>query len=253
MNEDSIVVHAFINATLKMGKGKIVGQVCHAIHYITKKLETMRLQSKCPQICARYEEWERDGYKIKLHEIPSDELIELEDYEETAVVIDAGRTQIAPGSMTVIGFYPNTLKNAQSDTDNSNGDVVINNTIKNCQFEGDDEPCAMYIFINKDLKLSTENMVCEAGRVTSYVIKSLEQMKAQFEECPIICKKYQKWETEGCAKIVLKATTEQLEQLKLVSGSLYTTWKDTNVITTVAFYPNIKSETRQYTTGFGLL
>jgi peptidyl-tRNA hydrolase len=247
------VVHAFFNKNLKMGKGKITGQVCHSVHYITKNLEIMKTQSKCPNICDRYDDWINNDCPIEIHEIPFDELLELKDYHESQTVIDLGRTQIPTNSMTVVGFYPNTLKGIYDNTDESNGDVITNTDLKNYHFDGDDEECAMYIFINVDLNMDTETTAQEAGKVTSYIIRILEKMKSECEICPIECKKYQKWETEGCTKIVLKATTEQLINLRLIPGSMYSIQKDTGVITTVSFYPNLKSEMRKYTTGYKLL
>lgn len=248
---EKIAVHAYVNNNLKMGNGKIIGQICHCIHYMTKKLEAMKTQSKCPKICERYDKWIADDYPIVVHMVPFDGLKELSTYAEATTVVDAGRTQIPANSMTVVGFYPNTQKGAQSDKDETNGDTVKNTNIKNYKFDGDDDQCAMYIFVNTDLKLSVDQMLHDSGLVTNYIIKSLENMKHQVDECPLICKKYQKWENEGCAKIVLKANTEQLNSLKLLQGSLFVSDRDTTTV--VAFYPELKSIATTFANGFKLM
>lgn len=245
---EDISINIFINNDLKMGKGKIIGQSCHAIHYIIKNI----LNNKNKNLKLRYDTWQNSGHIINIYNKTEEELLQLSQILESTTVIDAGKTQIAPNSMTVVGFYPNTLSNILNNLINNN---LIDNTNDNFDNELDDDytvkQYAMYIFINTDLKLKINELVREAGIVTNYIIKSLEQMK-DIHDCEQY-KNYKKWDKHGCAKIILKATTEQLNELKLINSSLYITQQNTNIITALGFYPNIKNKMEIYTKDFKLL
>jgi len=88
-----------VRMDLKMGKGKIAAQCSHATLGIYKKL-------------ARYENllstWESTGQaKVVVKVECEEDMIELQEKAKEAglpchVVIDAGRTQIAPNSRTVL-------------------------------------------------------------------------------------------------------------------------------------------------------
>lgn len=246
-------INIFVNNDLKMGKGKIVGQACHAVHYITKEIINNKNTNEFKEIYQRYVAWQKSGYNINIFYKSSDDLLLLSNITESVTVIDAGRTQIAPNSMTVVGFYPNSITNILTNLENNKIKQYRDNQNDTIDFGNDSEQLAMYIFINTDLKLSTNELVQEAGKITSFVIRSLEQMKTECVETPDIYKKYKRWDKFGCAKIILKANTQQLEQLKLIPLSLFTSAEQTNIITTVAFYPNIKSQIADITGGYKLL
>eukprot|EP00546_Thalassionema_frauenfeldii_P016194 CAMPEP_0178902988 /NCGR_PEP_ID=MMETSP0786-20121207/4911_1 /TAXON_ID=186022 /ORGANISM="Thalassionema frauenfeldii, Strain CCMP 1798" /LENGTH=175 /DNA_ID=CAMNT_0020574317 /DNA_START=74 /DNA_END=601 /DNA_ORIENTATION=- len=93
-----------VNTTLKMGKGKIAAQVGHAAVACYK-----RASKQCPVGLAA---WERTGCaKIA---VKCDSEQEMEEIAVAALsrdlpcylVEDAGRTQIAAGSRTVLGIGP---------------------------------------------------------------------------------------------------------------------------------------------------
>lgn len=92
------VMYFVVNKTLNMSKGKIAGQVGHAV----QKLMVLHLAQ--PDDLFRW--WhERSSAKVVLG-ADEDTLITLaKKYpKDTVQVVDEGRTQIAPGSLTVIGF-----------------------------------------------------------------------------------------------------------------------------------------------------
>ena len=93
-----------VNQELSMGKGKIAAQCCHAAVGCYK-----RAKKQCP---SGVEAWERTGCAKIALKCPTDAA--LEDIAVRALakgipcylVEDAGRTQIAAGSRTVLGLGP---------------------------------------------------------------------------------------------------------------------------------------------------
>lgn len=92
-----------VRTDLGMGKGKIAAQVAHAAVELYKKAE-----HKCPE---KLRAWEDEGAKKVVLKVGSEaELLEYfkkyaNDFCST-IIRDAGRTQIAPGTITVAGFGP---------------------------------------------------------------------------------------------------------------------------------------------------
>lgn len=92
-----------VNQELSMGKGKIAAQCCHAAVGCYK-----RAARQCPSALAA---WERTGCAKIALKCPTEE--EMEDIAARAysldvplyLVEDAGRTQIAAGSRTVLGLF----------------------------------------------------------------------------------------------------------------------------------------------------
>jgi PTH2 family peptidyl-tRNA hydrolase len=93
-----------VNQDLSMGKGKIAAQCCHAAvacYQIAKK--------QCPRALAA---WERTGCAKIALKCPTQEMMEeiavmaLSKDIPVYLVEDAGRTQIAAGSRTVLGLGP---------------------------------------------------------------------------------------------------------------------------------------------------
>ncbi|CAB9500284.1 Probable peptidyl-tRNA hydrolase 2 [Seminavis robusta] len=93
-----------VNQELGMGKGKIAAQCCHAAVGCFK-----RAKKQCPK---GVQAWERTGCaKIALKCPTQDEMeqIAIKAIERDIpcyIVEDAGRTQIAAGSRTVLGLGP---------------------------------------------------------------------------------------------------------------------------------------------------
>ena len=93
-----------VRTDLKMGKGKIAAQCSHAAVAAYKKAK-----KKCPSILKK---WENEGSrKIAVKVKEEDDLITLMAQAQsvdlvTALIRDAGRTQIEAGSKTVIAVGP---------------------------------------------------------------------------------------------------------------------------------------------------
>jgi len=93
-----------VRQDLKMGKGKAAAQCAHAAVGAYKKAARHQ-----PLVLKK---WERDGQaKITLKADSEDVLAELEIVAKsqklvTSLIFDAGRTQIAAGSMTVLAVGP---------------------------------------------------------------------------------------------------------------------------------------------------
>jgi PTH2 family peptidyl-tRNA hydrolase len=93
-----------VRQDLKMGKGKAAAQCAHAAVGAYKQASR-----KQPSVLKK---WERDGQaKITLKADSEEVLEELEAFAKaknlvTSLIFDAGRTQIAAGSMTVLAVGP---------------------------------------------------------------------------------------------------------------------------------------------------
>ena len=93
-----------VRTDLKMGKGKAAAQCCHAALAAYKKA-----RDNCPQILKK---WERSGQaKVTVKTETEDDLLTLMAMARSlglvaAVIQDAGRTQIAAGSRTVLAVGP---------------------------------------------------------------------------------------------------------------------------------------------------
>lgn len=98
-----------VNSTLKMSSGKIAAQCAHAAVGLYKN---MYLNS-VPWLAS----WEEDGEKTVVLKSEGPDLPALEAKAQslllpTFLVEDAGRTEIAPGSLTVLGIAgPNDTVN----------------------------------------------------------------------------------------------------------------------------------------------
>ena len=99
---DNYVLYIVVNGELKMKKGKIASQVGHAV-------------SKITEYCTKYEGilWSKYKFnrcpKIVLKTENQEELLnilESTQYLHKSYVVDEGRTQISPGSLTAIGYIP---------------------------------------------------------------------------------------------------------------------------------------------------
>ena len=90
-----------VRTDLKMGKGKIAAQCCHASIGSYKKTDSSKI-----------EKWENEAYAKVVCKVQSlEELIELKKLAEqnnisSYLVVDAGRTQIPTSTVTVLGLGP---------------------------------------------------------------------------------------------------------------------------------------------------
>ena len=109
LNADNIIMYILINNDLNMKKGKIASQVGHVVGIITE--EIIRKSLECPtkkyvRDYLLYNTWIQNGHAKIVLKASEKELQELIKTEDCRYIIDAGRTQIAPNSLTVVGFFP---------------------------------------------------------------------------------------------------------------------------------------------------
>ena len=93
-------MYIVVNTDVKMGKGKIAAQVGHAVMLITEYMMKHRQSA--------YEQYKLDGMaKITLKSNLTT-IRKLSEDPTCVVIHDAGRTQVAPNTLTVIAFPPMT-------------------------------------------------------------------------------------------------------------------------------------------------
>lgn len=111
--EEDYKMYILVNDDLKMGKGKIGSQIGHVVGEITERIIRNSYESSSVnQIYINYQKWKKTGHGKIILKATQQQILDLIDEPNTVVIIDEGRTQISPGSMTVLGFYPsNNLKN----------------------------------------------------------------------------------------------------------------------------------------------
>ena len=105
-------MYILVNDDLKMGKGKIAGQVGHVVGLITDNILTDFYNSKKSEQEAsdtykKYVQWFNSGSAKIILKATEEQIKSFIGQPESAYILDMGKTQIAPNSLTVIGFYPN--------------------------------------------------------------------------------------------------------------------------------------------------
>lgn len=105
-------MYVLVNDDLKMGKGKIAGQVGHVVGLITEEIIRKSYESiKTPDSYLRYLKWKNTGHAKIILKATQEQITSFIGHPESMYILDAGRTQIAADSLTVLGFYPSaTLK-----------------------------------------------------------------------------------------------------------------------------------------------
>ena len=102
----TVANYFFVNTDLKMNKGKIAAQVSH----VTRKMMTELIESNYYKEYA-YQVWNQSGNTTVVLKATQEELLQLKSHPKAFHTIDAGRTQIPAGSLTVVGFRPDFLMN----------------------------------------------------------------------------------------------------------------------------------------------
>lgn len=93
-----VKMYLFVNNDLKMGKGKIAGQVGHAVGKIVERCINNNSEE--------YALWKNTFYKKIVCKATYNELIELKSINKSMCIMDMGKTQIEANSLTVVGFEP---------------------------------------------------------------------------------------------------------------------------------------------------
>jgi|SaaInlStandDraft_4_1057021.scaffolds.fasta_scaffold03274_2 PTH2 family peptidyl-tRNA hydrolase len=100
--DNNVSMYIVMNDSLKMGKGKIAAQCGHAIVNLTRRIE----QEPSKRYNDIFNRWHETGETIIVLKASEEKLIELKQFPNSTFVIDEGRTQIEPGSLTAVGFLP---------------------------------------------------------------------------------------------------------------------------------------------------
>lgn len=110
--EPQLYMYVLVNDDLKMGKGKIAGQVGHVVGLITEEIIRKSYESDVvSDEYLRYIKWKNTGHAKIILKATEEQITSFIGYPESLYILDVGRTQIAPNSLTVLGFYPsNNLK-----------------------------------------------------------------------------------------------------------------------------------------------
>lgn len=98
LRDTNVKMYIIVNKDLKMGTGKIAGQVGHCVAKLTRKLENKKTES--------YKEWVKTAEAKIILKSTEKQMLELLDKYNCVEVRDAGKTQIPENSLTVIGFEP---------------------------------------------------------------------------------------------------------------------------------------------------
>lgn len=107
------VMYVFLRRDLNMPPGKAAAQACHAVHQMVKELTSFDFQvTDEGGWSALYERWDGGSYaKVVLGLDSEKDMLDLgevldEHHIPISVVIDEGRTVVAPGSRTAMAVAP---------------------------------------------------------------------------------------------------------------------------------------------------
>ncbi len=102
-------MYIVVNSDLAMGKGKVAAQVGHGVAAVIRYMEN---NAVVPEVRRVYEKWSVGSETKIVVKASEDTLLHLAaKYPRSKAtfcmpVLDAGRTQIPHGSLTVIAFVP---------------------------------------------------------------------------------------------------------------------------------------------------
>mgnify|MGYP006411299213 CR=1 FL=1 len=99
-SENNIKMYILVNGAVKLGRGKIASQVGHAVQKTTQRCVgsdkwSQYIHSRCPKIVL----------KVPTEEIFND-ILEQTRHLTKSYVVDEGRTQCAPNTVTAVGYDP---------------------------------------------------------------------------------------------------------------------------------------------------
>ena len=108
------VMYILLNTTLKMGKGKIAAQCCHGACRVVRLLERYGGVKSVPRYYQDWYDYGETKVVLKVDESMMRDIYKNYCFKPSSrkedlwcvSVNDAGRTQIAPGSLTVLAFRP---------------------------------------------------------------------------------------------------------------------------------------------------
>jgi peptidyl-tRNA hydrolase len=108
--DERIVMYIFVNTDLKMSAGKIASQVGHVVQLITEEIIRKGYEiNPTPKCYFDYVKWKKIfGCAKIILKANTLQLKELIERDNSRFIIDEGRTQVDPNSLTVVGFYPSS-------------------------------------------------------------------------------------------------------------------------------------------------
>lgn len=104
-------LYLLVNQDLKMSKGKIGAQCGHAVQEIVERAMKAIYSPgrRRPPFCLdTYHRWSEDGSRKIVLKGPQALLEECASDRDAVEVHDAGRTEVAPDSLTVVAWFPIT-------------------------------------------------------------------------------------------------------------------------------------------------
>ena len=105
----------------------------------------------------------------------------------------------------------------------------------------------MYIFINSDLGMSPGKIASQVGHIVHIIVDELVRNGYEIYPPTEEYMNYAIW-SKNCTKIVLKATTSELNELKTLNNARYfidsgqTTQIEPNSLTVVGFFPGYATD-----------
>jgi PTH2 family peptidyl-tRNA hydrolase len=110
LQEDPIVMYLIVNETLGMSIGKTAAQCAHASQMLQLKFSNEEAGRDYNWIAVPinvlFQEWLNSSFRKVVLRADDKEWVKLKQLPNHVVVVDAGLTEIASGSETVIGFMP---------------------------------------------------------------------------------------------------------------------------------------------------
>lgn len=105
--ENTLVLYSIVRKSLGMSAGKIAGQCQHAMQYLMEEYNKNNDDGLATHLFSRVNAWINTKTHTKvILEASDNEWAKLKEEYDPIVVIDAGKTEIAAGSETVICLYP---------------------------------------------------------------------------------------------------------------------------------------------------
>lgn len=100
-------MYIFVNKDLKMTSGKVAGQVGHGVGMIYENLCNQSTYVK-----ESFLKWQSESRAKIVLKASLEEMLEIMNSFRGELIQDLGRTQIEPGSYTVLCLYPKIKDNS---------------------------------------------------------------------------------------------------------------------------------------------
>lgn len=118
-DDDPWVLYLIVRESLNMTPGKLAAQIGHAVSMVEREFRKLFIESICSdfgceylltevqeQLIKDFENWEKSSHRKVTLGADEKEWEKLKKEHDCFVVVDAGLTQVDPGSETVIALWP---------------------------------------------------------------------------------------------------------------------------------------------------